>query len=205
MKVLLPWMASSVLALVLLTGSGCQAPTPTATTPDDQHADITLREGDTVKVSFPGARDLDPAEPLQIRRDGKITLPIVGEITAAGLTPTELQDQLVALYAKQLVSKEVVVTVESSSFVIYVDGAVLRAGPISANHPITILEAMMEAGLDYEKADTSAITVIRLKTGAKSYTYYTVDLKPALEGRGGNLFYLAPGDMIHVPTKFTWF
>jgi polysaccharide export outer membrane protein len=201
----LPWIASAALALVILTGAGCQAPTSAADTTDDQHADIILREGDVVKVSFPGAQDLDPREPLQIRTDGKITLPIIGEITAAGLTPTQLQDQLVGLYSKQLVDKEVVVTVVSSSFVVYVDGAVLRSGPISTNHPITILEALMQAGIDYDKADTSAIQVTRLKPGAKGYTYYYENLKPALSGQGGPLFYLAPGDMVHVPTKFNWF
>ena len=199
--------ATSALALVLLAGAaGCQAPAGSGTAASEQPAELTLREGDVVKVTFPGARDLDPTEALQIRRDGKITLPIVGEVAAAGLTPTELQNELLNLYAKQLLSKEVVVTVVSASFDVFVDGAVEHSGPVSSNHPLTILEAIMNAGgFDYERADTTAIVVIRKNTAEKHYSYYTVNLKDVIDGKKSDLFYLAPGDMVHVPTKFSWF
>jgi polysaccharide export outer membrane protein len=199
--------AMAALALVSLAAlNGCQAPETTGLAANQQPPELVLREGDVVRVSFPGARDLDPTQALQIRRDGKITLPIVGEVTAAGHTPTEFQNELVGLYSKQLLSKEVVVTVESASFEVFVDGAVQHGGPITSNHPLTILEAIMNAGgFDYDRADTTAIVVIRQTIGAKRYTYYTVNLKGVLEGKHSDLFYLAPGDIVHVPTKFSWF
>jgi polysaccharide export outer membrane protein len=199
--------ATSVLALVLMAaGAGCEATNAVSSTAPEQPAELSLRAGDVVKVNFPGARDLDPTEALQIRRDGKITLPIIGEVTATGLTPTELQNELVNLYSKQLLSKEVVVTVVSASFDVFVDGAVVRSGPITSNHPLTVLEAIMNAGgFDYERADTTAVVVIRQNGAAKHYNYYTVNLKAVLEGKQSDLFYLAPGDMVHVPTKFSWF
>jgi protein involved in polysaccharide export with SLBB domain len=98
---------------------------PTAGTQSND-SDILLRDGDTIKVSFPGAPDLNPDAPLEIRPDGKVTLPIVGEVMAAGRTPAELQKDLINLYAGQLQSKEVVVTVVSSTFSVFVDGAVMR-------------------------------------------------------------------------------
>jgi len=185
--------------------TGCETPPTAPSGMEEQHAELTLREGDVVRISFPGAPNLDVA-PQPIRRDGKITLPIVGEVTAVGLTPIALQDQLVKQLADQLQSKEVVVTVVSSSFSVFVDGMVMRPGKIVADHPMTILEAVMEAGgFDYSKADTGRLMVIRHKTGSKGYDYITVDLKQVLDGKKADLFYLAPDDVVHVPQKFSWY
>jgi len=201
-----PRAALGALAFAAMAAfTGCENPTAVPSGMEEQHAELTLREGDVVKVSFPGAPNLDVA-PQPIRRDGKITLPIVGEISAVGLTPIALQDQLVKQLADQLQSKEVLVTVVSSSFSIFVDGMVMRPGKIVADHPMTILEAVMEAGgFDYSKADTAKIMVIRHKTGSKGYDYITVDLKQVLDGKKTDLFYLAPDDVVHVPQKFSWF
>jgi len=196
----------AILTLGLLGGiTGCQnAPTPISSL-EEQHAEITLREGDVIRISFPGAPNLD-GQPQPIRRDGKITIGIVGEVTAAGLTPTELQNQLLAKLSDQLLSKEVLVTVISSTFAVYVDGPVLRPGKIIADHPITVMEAIMESGgFDYQRADTKHVTVLRHKGQGKDYLYYTLDLKQVLDGEQKDLFYLEPGDMVHVPQKFSWF
>ena len=78
------------------------------------------------------------------------------------MTPGDLQKTLMNLYAPQLTSKEVTVEVQSSSFPVYVTGAVLRPGKIASDHPITALEAIMEAGgPDYTKANLKNVSVIR--------------------------------------------
>jgi polysaccharide export outer membrane protein len=197
--------------------SGCQSaktalipqtslPLANGPTLQDRGDNFVLGEGDVIKITFPGARDLDPADPLQIRRDGKISLPIIGEVKAVGRTPAQLQHDLIDLYAGQLQSKEVVVTVVSASFSVFVDGAVLHAGKVTANHPLTILEAVMEAGgFDYNKANIAKVMVIRKGGSADSYTYYNLNLKKVLEGKLNKPFYLAPGDMVHVPERYSWF
>lgn len=163
---------------------------------------VSLREGDVVKVSFPGAPSLNTIQP--IRRDGRIALPLVGEVNAAGLKPSELEKHLLSLYAPQLVTKEVSVTVESSSFPIFVTGAVLRPGKILSNRPITALEAIMEAGgVDYAKANLAAVKVTRNEQG--NVKSYTLNLKLQLEGKQGQPFYLKPSDIIYVPERFSWF
>lgn len=195
--------AAAVLALAL--GTGCEAPPAIPTGEAETHAEITLREGDVIKVTFPGAPNLDVAA-QPVRRDGKITMPIIGEVTAAGLTPVELQDQLMKQLSGQLQTKEIVVTVVSSSFSVFVDGSVLRPGKIETDHPITVLEAVMEAGgFDYQHADTANVLVIRHKSGARGYDYINIDLKQVTEGKKADLFYLAPNDVVHVPQKFNWF
>jgi polysaccharide export outer membrane protein len=161
-----------------------------------------LREGDVVKIAFPGARSLDTTQ--QIRRDGKIALSPVGEISVVGMTPADLEKEVLKLYSAHLVSKEVTVTVVSSSFPVFVTGAVIRPGKILSDHPITALEAIMEAeGFDYTKANLKAVVVVRTEEG--HIKNYTLNLKLALEGKGSEPFYLKPSDIIYVPEKFAWF
>jgi polysaccharide export outer membrane protein len=186
--------------------AGCQTPSsqPAGASKETIAAPetITLREGDVLRIAFPGSPTLDTTQ--QIRRDGKITLPLVGEVQAAGMTTEALQQNLVKLYAPQLSSKEVTVTVASSSFPVFVNGSVLRSGKIMSDHPMTAFEAIMEAGgFDYAKANLKGVVVIRQEGGHSQK--YILNLKLVMEGKGGEPFYLKPGDTIYVPEKFTWF
>lgn len=108
------------LALAL---AGCQVPevAPPAPKAEAQTESQTIREGDVLKLAFPGTPSLDSTQ--QVRRDGRISLSIVGELVVTGLTPANLEKQLAKLYASQLVSSEVSVTVVSSSFSVFVSGA----------------------------------------------------------------------------------
>jgi polysaccharide export outer membrane protein len=161
-----------------------------------------LREGDTLRISFPGSPNLNTIQP--IRTDGKINLPLVGEVQAAGLTPVGLQKNLIDLYAPQLTSKEVIVEVQSSSFPVYVTGAVLRPGKIVSNHPLTALEAIMEAGgPDYTKANLKNVSVIRQE--GNQTKNYLLNLKRVMDGKVSQPFYMKPADIIFVPEKFSWF
>ena len=163
---------------------------------------FTLREGDVLKISFPGSANLDAIQ--QIRRDGKISLPLVGEVKAAGLTPVELRKVLMDLYAPQISTKEVTVEVQNSLFPVYITGAVLRPGRILSDHPITALEAIMEAGgFDYTKANLKGVVVIRQE--GNSTKNYTLNLKLVMEGKSSEPFYMKPADIIYVPEKFSWF
>ncbi len=217
------WLATLAMAVaVLAVVTGCQtepspfaAPGPAVTNslqpvipesvtpPGTTNASaFTLREGDILKITFPGSPNLNNVQ--QIRTDGKITMPLIGEVQAAGLTPIDLQQKLMDLYAPQLSSKEVTVEVESSSFPVYVTGAVLRPGKITSDHPITALEAIMEAGgFDYTKANLKAVEVVR-QEGDQTKNY-TLNLKLTMEGKVNKPFYLKPSDIVYVPEKFSWF
>jgi polysaccharide export outer membrane protein len=187
---------------LMLVGPGCQqAPNalPTAQkVPEVQ----TIREGDVLRVSFPGSPNLDSTQ--SVRRDGRISLSIVGEIVVAGMTPSELEKDLAKRYSGQLVSNEVNVTVVSSTFSVFVTGAVMRPGKIPSDHPITALEAIMEAGgFDNTKADTKDVVVIRQEGGGTKN--YSLNLKKVLDGESSEVFYLKPSDIIYVKEKFQWF
>jgi polysaccharide export outer membrane protein len=163
---------------------------------------ITLREGDVLKISFPANMNLNTIQ--TIRRDGMISMPLVGELKAAGKTPKDLEKNLVELYSTQLSSKEVMVEVQSSTFLVYVTGSVLRAGRIVSDHTMTAFEAIMEAGgFDYAKANLKAVVVIRQE--GDHVRKFTLNLKLVIDGKACVPFYLKPGDTIYVPEKFTWF
>ena len=115
-----------------------------------------------------------------------------------------MEKQLVQLYAPQLVTKEVTVTVVSSSFGVFVTGAVIHPGKIMSDRPITALEAVMEAGgFDSAKANMKAVGLIRNKGGQTQN--YTLNLQLVLEGKQNEQFYLEPSDIVYVPEKFSWF
>ncbi|HWW00403.1 MAG TPA: polysaccharide biosynthesis/export family protein [Candidatus Acidoferrum sp.] len=163
---------------------------------------IVLHEGDTVRISFPGAPTLNTIQ--QIRRDGRVTLPLIGEFKAAGLTPPDMEKELIKQYGPQLVTKEVTVSVDSSAFPIYVTGAVLRPGKILSDRPLTALQAIMEAGgFDYTKANLKKIRVIRTENGQTEH--HVINLKGVLQGEQADQFKLKPADIIYVPERFSWF
>jgi len=202
-------IAFPVLLLpVLAMLSGCQTTTPTTSTapvPTDAipYSEVRLREGDSIKIAFPGAPDLDDTQ--QVRRDGKITMKLGGEVTALGKTPAELEKELLKIYEPQLAVKQIVVTVTSSSYPVFITGAVLKPGKLMADRPLSVLEAIMESGgFDYSKANLKKVTVIRQYEG--NVLNYELNIKEALK-KGGNVqpFYLKPSDIVYVPQKFNWF
>ena len=163
---------------------------------------LVLHEGDVVRVTFPGSANLNSSQP--IRRDGKITLELAGEVTAAGLTPAELEKEILRLCGPQLITKDVVVSVDSSVFPVFVTGAVVRPGKIMSDRPITALQAIMESGgFDYSKANLTSVRVIRQETGEMKN--FKVNLKLVLQGKESEPFNLKPADIVYVPEKFTWF
>lgn len=170
---------------------------------DQPHSEtLILREGDTVKVTFPGSPTLDTTQ--IIRRDGKLNLPLVGEVDAAGLAPAALQEKLVKAYASQISTKEVTVEVESSTFPVFVTGAVVKPGKILSNHPIDALEAVMEAGgFNYNTADMKRVRINRSENGVRQS--FIVNLKALLVGEETKPFYLKPNDIVYVPEQFSPF
>jgi len=191
------------VAAILLTAAGC-ATAPTGFIVKDQapYREVRLREGDSVKIGFPGSPNLDSTQ--AVRRDGKITVSFGGEVMAMGKTPAELEKEIVERYGAQLAVKQVVVTLTASVYPIFVTGAVLRPGKISADRPLSALEAVMEAGgFDSAKANLKAVLVLRQQDG--QVVNYKLNLKESLKGPKSEPFYLKPSDIIYVPEKFSWF
>jgi len=87
---------------------------------------------------------------------------------------------------------------------VFVTGEVLHPGKILSDHPITALEAVMEAGgFNYNTANLKAVKIVRNKNGVMEH--YTVNLKAVLAGDATKPFYLEPQDIVYVSERFSVF
>ena len=183
-------------ALVLLLSTGCQGP-KRAPLPLTSQTPSFLVAGDVVKISFPAAPELNQTQ--KIGSDGSLSLPLVGEVAAAGKTVGQLQEELARLYKPQLQDSEVTVALETRAVPVVVSGAVAKPGKIVFERPATILEAIMEAGGFTPEADLKKVSLIRIVKGEHETQLF--DLRPVLQGKPTPAIYCSGGDVIYVPEK----
>lgn len=133
--------------------------------------------------------------PVAVHQDGKITLPLVGDIDAGGLTPIEVQDTVAKALTKYVVKPLVTVTVqEVGSKKYYLDGQVNHPGEFPLAIPTTVLEAISRAGGLQEFANTKKIYILR---GDKRLPF---NYKDVLRGKHMEQnIRVEPGDHIVVP------
>src|SRR5882762_5993654 len=184
-----------LIALVLLFCTGCQA--PKANRPLVAQTPNFLNAGDVIRISFPGAPELNQTQ--KIGTDGALSLPLIGTVQAAGKSPGQLQNELAGLYKSQLQDNEVLVAVESRAVPVVVSGAVQHPGKIIFERPATVLEAIMEAGGFTPEANTGRVSVIRIVKGEHQTEIF--DLRPVLRGLPTHAAYVSGGDVIYVPEK----
>ena len=199
-------VAAVALVALALVISGCQAPPsiPTGSSLNALEASIpsmpgVLREGDVIHIAFATSTNLNTAQRIQM--DGNVSLQFVNNVRAAGKTPHEFAQSLEKLYQAHLRGMEpITVSVISNAAAVYVTGAVLRPGRIPLERPLTVLDAVMEAGgVDNSRAKLSGVTVLRVENGQR--VSRRVNLKHTLEGKDSSLFYLKPFDTVYVPEK----
>ncbi|MBC2605090.1 polysaccharide biosynthesis/export family protein [Pelagicoccus albus] len=157
-----------------------------------------LQPQDLVKIDFPGAPELNME--LQVRRDGAITLPIVGEVDVAGMTPRELEGLLAEKFEDQLVSNEVIVSVIESHFTYYLEGEVRNPGIVESFRQLSVLEAIIAAGgIDKVTGKMKKIVVLRRKGGR--YQQFELDLAAVIDGKNSQAFVLESYDIVSVPPR----
>jgi len=194
-----------LLLLLIVTGclTACQSSSPQAArswpgVPEDATNSMQLREGDVIRITFENATNLNAIQTIPL--DGFITLQLIGQTKAAGKTTVELEAALTNLYAPQIKATEIQVSRISSAATYSIGGAVLKPGKIPLDRPLTVLEAVMEAGgVDQTRAKLSEVVVLRIEKNRR--VKYQVNLKRALQGMEIDLFYLKPFDIIYVPHK----
>lgn len=159
----------------------------------------SLDPGDTLRLTFPGAKEYDQVQ--RIRSDGRISLPIVGEVKASGKKVGELQAQLTRMYKEQLQNSEVVVSLDAPAAVVYVTGAVGKPTRVALDRPMTAFEAIMEAGgFQAGLANLKKVTLIRSEHG-KHKTFKLV-VNSTITQSSSEAIYLKPYDVIYVGERF---
>lgn len=158
-------------------------------------ADYRLVAGDKLRIEV--YKDPQLSQSLQIRPDGKITLPLLGDVPAAGLTPTALRDQLTNSLREYVTNPVVtVIVVEATPPTIYVMGEVKSPGPQPMRGQMTVLEALSMAGGFLDFAKTSDVRVLR--KGPAGTETLKFNYKDAVKGEG-EMIVLRPGDVVVVP------
>jgi len=150
---------------------------------------------DTLHVSVWKEPDLSAT--LPVRPDGMISLPLLNDVQAAGLTPMQLRDSITSKLKKYLADPRVTVVVTAiNSQRVYVTGEVLHTGPITLVPDMTVLQALASAGFN-QFANTKKIYVLRMESGKQQKL--PVNYKELLQGNPATNILLKPGDTIVVP------
>jgi polysaccharide export outer membrane protein len=206
MQTLTPRAGVLLLAVVLAaplvraqstqTPNGGDAKPPARTTAPS--ADYRLTPGDKLRVEV--YKDAQLSQSLQVRPDGKVTLPLLGDIVAADLTPIQLRDRITTSLKEYITNPVVtVIVVEASPVMVYVMGEVAQPGSIPMRGPMTVLQALAMAGGFREFANPKDIRILRKSSGILQ-TVETIrfNYNEAVKGNVPPVF-LSPGDMVVVP------
>lgn len=194
-----------LLLAVSVCGLACAIYTPVAAPsietnplPQVTPGAYRLAEGDLLAVKFYGNTELN--EDVMVRPDGAISLPFVGDVRAAGLTPDELDRDLVKRFTGELARPRVTVIVrELGNQRVFVGGEVSKPGVLPLRGSKTLLQAIDEAGSLLPSARRQQVVLIRTDADGKRLAR-TVDIRAALSGeRPDRDVLLQPLDIVFVP------
>lgn len=144
-------------------------------------------------------KDKDMSTDVAVRPDGKISLPLLNDIDAAGLTPEQLRDRLMEESKRYLEDPNVTVVVKQiNSRKVFVTGEIGKPGPYPLTGPTTVLQLIALAGGLRDFADSKKIVIVRTENG-KPVTYRFNYKDVASRKNLSQNIELKPGDTIIVP------
>jgi len=179
---------------------------PAAVAQPDQTASATKAHDDTYTI---GADDVlainvwkepDLTRSVPVRSDGKISLPLIGELQASGVTPKQLEQDIAKKLTSYVSEPEVTVIVqEIKSRKFNVLGMVARPGSFSITHTMTVLDAIALAGGFGDFAKQKSIYVLRMKPDG-TQARLPFNYKDVVKGKNPEQnIKLEPGDSVVVP------
>jgi polysaccharide export outer membrane protein len=191
--------------LILSTVTTAQQPANTARPPAGLNipagvatpADYVIGANDVLTVVF--WRDKEISGDVTVRPDGKITLPLINEIQASGLTPEQLREQVTAVASRFVADPTVSVVVKTvNSRKVFITGQVAKAGEYDLGAPTTVLQLIALAGGLHEFADSKNIRIVRVENGQS--VAHRFNYRDVLKGKNLNQnIQLKPGDTVVVP------
>ncbi|MFQ5455900.1 MAG: polysaccharide biosynthesis/export family protein [Nitrospirota bacterium] len=138
---------------------------------------------------------------VTVRPDGKISLPLIGEIKTAGLTPARIRDEIADRLSKYKEVPEVSVIVQQvNSYVVYLMGEVIKPGRYQLKNNITLIQAITLAGGFTPFASKNDIIVLRREIGKGMEQRIKIRYDDIIYGKDlARNIILQPGDTIIVP------
>jgi polysaccharide biosynthesis/export protein len=142
-------------------------------------------------------RDKEMSTRVTVRPDGRISLPLLDEVQAAGLTPEDLRARLIEESKRFFGNPTVTVVVEHiNSRKVFITGQVVKPGPYVITVPTTVLQLISMAGGLKDFADSKNIMIVRRESGRTSS--YAFDYRNIRRNLAQNIE-LRPGDTVVVP------
>ena len=160
-------------------------------------ADYVIGPDDLLAIVF--WRDKDMSVDVVVRPDGKISLPLLNDVQAAGFTPDQLRATLVEAASKFIEEPNATVVVkEIRSRNVFITGNVAKPATYPLNGDMTVLQLIAVAGGLLEYADAKNIVIIRTAAGQQSHHKFNYKDVVRQKGTTQNLS-LKPGDTVVVP------
>jgi polysaccharide export outer membrane protein len=176
------------------------AATPAPVAVDPPPADYVIGVDDQLTVNF--WRDKDMSADVVVRPDGKITLPLLNEVQATGLTPDELRAAIVKASMKFLTEEPTVSVIvkQINSRFVFINGQVGKTGPYMLKPHMTVVQLISVAGGLAEYADKEHISIVRTENGqTKRYVFNYKDFAKGKPAALKQNIELKIGDTIIVP------
>jgi polysaccharide biosynthesis/export protein len=170
--------------------------------PDPRNKELILGVGDVVGIHVWGNEGVNTD--ATIRPDGTITMPLVGDLKAAGRTPSELREAIKAQlqnFLKLTAGNEVTVAVRNwKSYRFTLDGEVSKAGVYNPDHYVTVDDAIAMAGGLTRFAKRSDIVLFRINAKTGEIRQIPLDYDLLASGKRIDMnIYVLPNDRIYVP------
>ncbi len=202
-------LALALAAGLMSTGAAAQqppAPTPPAGAAAASRgvasaaavpADYVIGPEDVLSVVY--WRDKDMTTDVAVRPDGRISLPLLNDVQAAGLTPAQLRDRLMEVSKKYIEDPSITIVVKQiNSRKVFITGEVNKPGPYPLVGPTTVLQLISIAGGLRDYADSKKILIVRNENGRPmSYLFNYKDVVSRKNLRQN--IELKPGDTVIVP------
>lgn len=162
----------------------------------DWGADYVIGPEDVLVVNVWKEPEISGQVP--VRSDGKISLPLLNDVEAAGMTPMQLAESITEKLKQFLTEPRVTVTVtQMNSKRIFLMGEVGRRGPVQMLPHMTLMQALSVAGGFSQFANLKKMYILRNENGKQ--VKLPVNYKALMNGDESQNFVLKPGDTIVVP------
>jgi polysaccharide export outer membrane protein len=178
---------------------GCSTPRPIPLANEVQTNVTPYRIGASDVLAIDVWENAAISRTVVVRPDGMISLPLLNDVHAAGLTPEQLRAELTKRLQEYIPNVEVSVGVSTvNSMKVSVLGEVGNPGRYAFENHMTVLDALALAGGLKDFAARKRIMIMRQEGQERKYLYFDYDKVVAGDGAVGN-FALRPGDIVLVP------
>jgi protein involved in polysaccharide export with SLBB domain len=158
-----------------------------------------VKPGDSLGIRFYKTPELNIDVP--VRSDGKISVPPIGDVQAAGRKPEEIADALSKAFASELTNPRVTVVVQAFGGVVYVAGLVSKPIGTPFTNGLTAMQAIAMAGGFDDRAAVNSVILVRQEGGKRQGYRLALDQMVSGKNPGADVA-LRPGDIVYVPRSW---